>query len=628
MINFSLSSNIFLSNHLDHVKLQRSLRIFSMIKKGIQATRQLISTFGREFWFVFRVAPKQGLTLTVLQILIGLIPAIELFIAAHIIDELTTLIGTGIWSPRLSWLILIALILLGIQRLVFSLNDYVTEYLRSFLSLAMNDRIHRRVLELDLPTVERSRVHTLITYLKDHSWRPMQMVYSVFQTLGNVVASISYIFLAATFSPWFAFLFLIAVLPSLFVSVWAVYSNSKISWGKASLMKQVYYFESLFRYRRSLIELMIHRVGVYFADRYKAIFGEVIHKEMDIEKRRLETSALTNLGAFVVYIFVYLQIIRSVLLGASTIGQFTLYVGAFMNLERFLVSQVWQLAMLLEHTKYLDSFRELEALAPRIVDAPGSSVVGAINTIEFRNVTYLYPHAKHPALSQVSFTLRAGEQVALVGENGAGKSTLVKLLLRLYEPTSGSIFINGRDYREYELASLRKQMGVTFQDFLEFSLSVKENIGVGELSYLQDHAAIEQAAIRSGIHERVMALPKQYQTILGHEFHEDGIELSGGEWQKVALARSLIKDASVLILDEPTAALDARSEYQFFQELFRRAKKQMVLVISHRFSSVRVADRILVFKDGMLIEEGTHNQLIAKHGLYEELFTLQTKEIR
>jgi ATP-binding cassette subfamily B protein len=598
-----------------------------MFKKGIQATSQLFSTFVREFRFVFTIAPKHGIALTFLQFLVGIIPALELFVGAQIIDELARVLGTGVWSLYLVILILILLGLLGLQRIVFSLNDYLTEYLRSFLSVAVNDRIHRMVLQLDLPTLERSNVHTLITYLKDQSWRPMQMVYSVFQTFGNVVASISYIILAITFSPLFTLLFLLAVLPSLIVSVWAIYSGSKVSWGKASLMKQVWYFESLFRYRHSLIELAIHNAGSYFADRYKKFFGEVIQKEMEIEKKRLGASAVTNLGAFIVYSVVYIQIIRSVLIGTSTIGQFTLSVGAFMSLERFLVTQVWHVAMLLEHTKYLDSFRDLEMLRPSILDASDAVDLHHINSIELKDVSYRYPQSARDALSHISVTIHDEERIALVGENGAGKSTLVKLLLRFYEPTEGQIFINGRDYREYRLSTLRKQMGVTFQDFLQFSLTVKENIGVGELSFLDNHVQIEDAAMRAGIHERIMTLPKTYQTILGHEFHEEGVELSGGEWQKVALARSLIKDASLLILDEPTAALDARSEFRFFQELFRRTKKQAVLVISHRFSSVRVADRILVFNDGKFIEEGTHETLMKQRGLYEELYSLQTKQV-
>jgi ATP-binding cassette subfamily B protein len=392
-------------------------------------------------------------------------------------------------------------------------------------------------------------------------------------------------------------------------------------------MKQVWYFESLFRYRHSLIELAIHNAGSYFADRYKKFFGEVIQKEMEIEKKRLGASAVTNLGAFIVYSVVYIQIIRSVLIGTSTIGQFTLSVGAFMSLERFLVTQVWHVAMLLEHTKYLDSFRDLEMLRPSILDASDAVDLHHINSIELKDVSYRYPQSARDALSHISVTIHDEERIALVGENGAGKSTLVKLLLRFYEPTEGQIFINGRDYREYRLSTLRKQMGVTFQDFLQFSLTVKENIGVGELSFLDNHVQIEDAAMRAGIHERIMTLPKTYQTILGHEFHEEGVELSGGEWQKVALARSLIKDASLLILDEPTAALDARSEFRFFQELFRRTKKQAVLVISHRFSSVRVADRILVFNDGKFIEEGTHETLMKQRGLYEELYSLQTKQV-
>ena len=597
-----------------------------MKKKRIVFIPQLIRTFGREFAFVFRMAPKHATILTILQFLIGVIPAIELFLGARIVDELIQLQGTAFWSPHLSFYVIVALTLLGIQRLVFSFNDYIVNYLRSYLQLAVNNRIHDAVLRLDLPTLERSHVHTLITYLKDQSWRPQQMTYVVFQMLGNLAASFSYVGISLTFSPFYTFLFLLAVLPSLVVSVWAIHHGQKIAFGKASLWKQVWYFENLFRLRRSLVELMVHQVGAYFASRYRRVYEEVISKEMAIEARRLFGALIANIGAFGVYILVYVKVVQHALNGFLSIGQFTLYIGAFINIERFLVTQAWEVATLIEHTKYLDTFRELESLRPKVRDRVGATILEEVKKIEFVKVSYRYPNTKELALNGISFLIRAGERVAVVGENGAGKSTLMKLLMRLYEPTKGKIFINGHDYRTYTLASLRKQIGITFQDFMEYSLTTRENIGLGELTLMDDQSAIESAAKRAGIHERIERLPKKYETILGHEVHEEGVELSGGEWQKLALARSLIKSASVLILDEPTAALDARSEYHFFTELFSKTKKQTVIVISHRFSSVRVADRIFVLKDGKLAEQGTHTELNQKNGLYAELYHLQTKD--
>jgi ATP-binding cassette subfamily B protein len=231
------------------------------------------------------------------------------------------------------------------------------------------------------------------------------------------------------------------------------------------------------------------------------------------------------------------------------------------------------------------------------------------------------------ALNSVSFVIDSGERLALVGENGAGKTTLVKLLLRLYEPTFGEILVNGRDIRSYTLESLRLRIAVTFQDFLKLALSAKENIGLGFGVSEVEGSKIVEAAVRSGAHEKIISLPKGYNTCLGRGWEDDGVELSGGEWQKVALARSLIKNASLLVLDEPTAALDARSEFKFFQELFRRERKVSLFLISHRFSSVRVADRILVLENGRLVEEGKHEDLMNKKGLYFELYELQTREI-
>lgn len=598
------------------------------IKKIVSEFTQLSKTFFREFVFVYKMAPKYSLALTLIQTLIGILPAAELIVGAKIIDEIVVLFGSGEWSKTLITLVVLLLGLLGLQRIIFLINDYVMNYLRGYLQIEVNDRIHKTVIGFDLPTLERSSVHTLVTYLKEQAWRPVQLVYSVFQLFGNLIASVSFVVIAFTFSPIFTFLFVLAVLPSVIITSRAIAEGQEIAWGKAALMKKVWYYESLFRLRQSLVELMVHNVGTHFANLYRKTFTKVLDKEVVIEKKKLVGSLVANIAAWIVFIFVYTRVIFAALIGVISIGQFTLYVGAYRSLERFMVSQVWQISMLYEHTRYLDSFRKLQNIKPAITDSESVKKLTEILCMELRNVSFRYQRSDQDAVSSVSFSLKPGERIALVGENGAGKSTIVKLLLRLYEPTSGTILINGEDYRNFTLESLREQVGVTFQDFLQFSLSAKENISVGDMRYWSDLTAIEKAAERAGIHKKITQLPNGYESVLGHEFHEDGVELSGGEWQKIALARSLIKDASLLILDEPTAALDARSEYEFFKELFKKAKGQSLLLISHRFSSVRIADRIIVLKNGKIIEEGTHQKLILKKGLYEDLCTLQTKEIK
>ncbi len=599
------------------------------IRNGITQAIQLGRTFGRELLFFFRFFPRHTTALFAAQFLVGVIPAVHLYIAAGIIDEIVRSAGSTAWwaTSHLFWLVILELCVLGIQRFAFLVNEYLINYLRGGMMVVVNDRIHRKMIQLDLPTLERADIQTIVTFLKENSWRPKQMVYLIFEGFGNLVASFSLFAITFAFSPFFAALFVLAIVPSVAISVRAIYAGHQLAWGKAALMKKVWYFDSLFRGQSSLIELAVHSVGKYFADHYKRSFQGVAQKEVAIEKRKLVGKSAANVVAFAVYVLVYLRIVSAAVSQALSLGQFTLFAGAFVNLERFIVSQAWQISALIEHVKYLDAFSTLERLSPAIRDVQGAEALEAPLNVEFLGVAFRYPNAQRDAVSSLSFAIHPGERIAFVGENGAGKSTVVKLLLRLYEPTSGQILINGKDYRRYTLSSLRKRIGVTFQDFLKFSLPARENIAVGELDYAEQMQAIERAAQQAGVHERITRLPKGYEKPLGHGFEEGGVELSGGEWQKVALARSLIKDASLLILDEPTAALDARSEYEFFKELFRRAKKQSILLISHRFSSVRVADRIIVLKDGKIAEQGTHGELMKKKGLYEELYTLQTKEI-
>jgi ATP-binding cassette subfamily B protein len=315
--------------------------------------------------------------------------------------------------------------------------------------------------------------------------------------------------------------------------------------------------------------------------------------------------------------------------GPFTLGVLTFLAASFRQsrdlIQRFLLS----LAQLFEQALYLDDLFSFFALSPRILSRPAAVAVPdpIREGFRFENVGFHYPGSERWAVRHLTFALAAGERLALVGENGAGKTTLAKLLARLYDPSEGRILLDGRDLQDYDVASLRRNVGVIFQDFVRYDFPLRENIAVGHIEQRENEPAIEAAAGRSLADTVAARLTGGYDQMLGRRF-ESGVELSGGEWQKVALARAYLRDAQLLILDEPTAALDARAEYEVFLRFSELTKGRMAVLISHRFSTVRMADRILVLKNGELLEEGTHEELLAHAGLYAELFQLQAAGYR
>jgi ATP-binding cassette subfamily B protein len=322
-------------------------------------------------------------------------------------------------------------------------------------------------------------------------------------------------------------------------------------------------------------------------------------------------------------------IIYLTVLGRYSIGALTFLAGSFRQSRDLIQRILLSFSSIYEQSLYLGDLFTFFDVQPRVVSQPGARAVPVPIThgFDFQNVGFRYPGSNRWAVRHLTFTLAPGERIALVGENGAGKTTLAKLLARLYDPDEGRILLDGVDLKDYDLTSLRRNIGVIFQDFVRYDFILKENIGVSEIEHLDDVERIREAARRSKADELAGRLTSGYDQMLGRRF-EGGVELSGGEWQKVALGRAYLRAAQLLILDEPTAALDARAEYEVFLRFSELTKGRMAVLISHRFSTVRMADRIIVLQGGELVDQGTHDDLLERGGLYAELFSLQAAGYR
>jgi ATP-binding cassette subfamily B protein len=364
-------------------------------------------------------------------------------------------------------------------------------------------------------------------------------------------------------------------------------------------------------------------------DRYRALAASFLAANRALAKRRATVgSVLTAIGT-VAYYLAYAYIVWRTLQQEFTIGDLTFLAGSFRRLRTLLESLLTGFSQVAGQALYLDDLFSFFEIRPEIVSPPDARPFPSPirEGFVFRDVGFRYPGAERWAVRHLDFTLNAGEVLALVGENGAGKTTLVKLLARLYDPDEGRILLDGHDLREYDLFALRSNIGVIFQDFVRYHLTAAENIAVGRIEARDDRARIVQAAERSLADEVIAKLPNRYDQVIGKRFRT-GIDLSGGEWQKIAIARAYMRDAQVLILDEPTAALDARSEFGVFQRFKELSRGKTAVLISHRFSSVRMADRIVVLADGTVEAVGTHEELLATGGRYAELFELQAAGYR
>jgi ATP-binding cassette, subfamily B, bacterial len=582
---------------------------------------------------VWATSPKLTASLAAATLFQSITPAAQVWLAGRLIDEVVAGVqagGTEVHIRAIVVLAIIQLILLLGSSFLQTAGNISQQLLQERMAIHIQLQIMRHAATLDLADFENAAYYDQLQQAqRESARRPVDMVSGVFGLARSIVTFATMVALLLGLSPWVAAAALISPIP-------AFISGSRYGWWGFQQMRRQSPVRRVMSYLTTLMttdeyakEVKLFTAGDYFIDRYdRAATGYYEETRQLLVRRYLAGfgwGSLTTLASSGTFLYVALLAVR----GQVTLGALTVFTQAAAQVQGAFQGILGGVQGIYEHGLYLSTLYELLEREPKIHAPENPAPVRRPfqQGIEFRNVSYRYPDRAEKALDDVSFTIEPGQTVALVGRNGAGKSTVVKLLGRLYDPDEGQILIDGRDVREYDPVELRREFGVMFQDYAAYQVSAGENIGVGNVDHAEDTEAIATAAERAGADDVVRKLPEGFDTTLGKWF-EGGHQLSGGEWQKIALARAFMRDAQVLILDEPTAALDAQAEHDLFARIKELTAGKMALYISHRFSTVRMADRILFLENGRLVEQGMHEELMDLGGRYAELFDLQAASYR
>jgi ATP-binding cassette subfamily B protein len=501
--------------------------------------------------------------------------------------------------------------------------------LRAQLGQRVNEMILEKALTLDLAHFEDSEFYDKLTRARrEASTRPLSLVMRSFGLVQNAIALGSFGTLLSQFSPWAVAVLLLAGLPSFIAE--AKFSGDAFRlfrWRSPETRMQMY-LETVLAREDHAKEVKLFDLGPLLLARYRAIFGKVFREDRALTIRRDTWGFGLGLISTAAFYAAYAWIAVSAVRGQISLGQMTMYVLLFRQGQSAVSAILAAISGMYEDNLYLSTLYDYLDTPVPADGGHASTGPDAGDGVRFENVTFTYPGATEPAVRDVSFHLRPGHSLALVGENGSGKTTIIKLLTRLYMPVSGRITLDGLTLAEWDPAVLRRRIGVIFQDFARYQLMVGENIGAGDVRHFADETRWREAAGLATATPFIETMPAGFQTQLGKWF-KDGRELSGGQWQKIALARAFMReDADILVLDEPTAAMDARAEAQIFEQFRALAKERMVILISHRFSTVRMADQILVIQGGEILERGSHEELMTMHGHYAQLFQLQARGYR
>ncbi|HET7126528.1 MAG TPA: ABC transporter ATP-binding protein [Lysobacter sp.] len=594
--------------------------------------------FLREIW---ASSPWLTTASLALRLVRALMPVATLYVGKLIIDEAVRLVGAHVPHDTLSaaWQSgelshLVQLLLLEFALAIASdLFGRMVAYVDSVLSEKFSNETSIRLMEhaatLDLEDFEDPDLQDQLDRARRQTMGRMNLLSQLFGQAQTAITVVSFAIGLIAYAPWLIALLAVAMIPAFVGESHFNAINYSLNFQWTPERRQLDYVRQMGASVETAKEVKIFNLNRFFIERFRTLSQKMFLANRALAARRAFwgtlLSALGTLGYYAAYVYIAWRTVK----GDFSIGDLTFLAGSFRQLGNLLESLLIGFSQVAGQALFLEDLYSFYEIKPEIASKPDALPVPKpiSRGFVFENVGFRYPDAEKWALRGVQFELHAGEVLALVGENGAGKTTLVKLLARLYDPDEGRILLDGRDLRDYDLDDLRANIGVIFQDFVRYHLSAGENIGVGDVEDMSNRERIAEAARKGMADEVIASLPMGYDQLIGRRF-KTGVDLSGGQWQKIAIARAYMRDAQVMILDEPTAALDARSEFEVFQRFKDLSEGRTAVLISHRFSSVRMADRILVLADGKVEASGTHAELMAQGGRYAELFELQAAGYR
>ncbi len=566
----------------------------------------------------------------VARLFAALLPVVLLWITKLIIDGIVHAVSTH--QPvqaRFWWLVATEFLLAVLASVLNRAIDYSDSLLADNYTRHVSIRVMDHAAGLDLTAYEDPVFYDRLERARVQATDRLGMI----QAIGRLVhQSLTTLILSASimvFSPWLMLLLIVGVVPAFVGESHFAFLGYAKNFRQTPIRRQLDYLRILGGSKEAAKELKLFGLRNFLRERFARLSDEIYKEDVALSRRKLIAGSLLSVVGTMGYYSAYVFVIWRTVNGALSIGTLTFLAGAILQASNNIQQIFSTLAGIADQALFLTDLLAFFEMQPAIRSKPNALPAPRplVRGFEFRNVSFCYPGSSRLILNRLNFHLHPGERIALIGENGQGKTTIVKLITRLYDPSEGQILLDGIDLREYDLDDLHHEMGVIFQDFMRYEMTARENIAVGRVEEIDNLDLLQDAARKSMADRTVGRLPRHYEQMLGRRF-DQGVDLSGGEWQKVALARAYLRDAQLLILDEPTAALDARSEFEVFRRFSELTTGKTALFISHRFSTVRMADRIVVLDNGKIIEDGTHDQLATLGGRYAEMFEMQASSYR
>jgi ATP-binding cassette subfamily B protein len=564
------------------------------------------------------------------RLLSSLLPVVLLWITKLIIDGIVHAVSAhqpvsrGFW-----WLVVAEFSLAVINSILVRTIDYSDSLLADKYTRHVSIRVMNHAASLDLIAYEDPVFYDRLERARVQATDRLVMIQAIGRLVQQAITTLTLSVSIMLFSPWLMLLLIAGVLPAFLGESHFAFLGYAKNFRQTPMRRQLDYLRILGGSKEAAKELKLFGLKNFLLERFTRLSDEIYDENVALSRRKLIAGSLLSMIGTMGYYSAYAFVIWRTVAGAMSIGTLTFLAGAIQQASSNIQQIFSTLAGIGDQALFVTDLLAFFEMKPTIqskknaLTAPRPIVRG----VEFRNVSFSYPGNPRRVLDQINFQLHTNERLALIGENGQGKTTIVKLITRLYDPTEGQILLDGIDLREYDLEDLHREIGVIFQDFMRYEMTARENIAVGRIDEINNLELVKSAAQKSMADQTIGRLSSGYDQMLGRRF-EQGVDLSGGEWQKVALARAYLRDAQLLILDEPTAALDARSEFEVFHRFAELTAGKMALFISHRFSTVRSADRILVLENGRIAEEGTHDQLASMGGRYAEMFEMQASSYR